>query len=113
VFLERKAMNNFKIKMENKLLKSEFKLSSVKQGSTISKLVIQISHTCNLQCPYCCSDKGLYGKNSAQLMSSQIISDSLELFARLFDGIKSIYLFGGEPTLNLKGIRQYARNLIH
>jgi len=70
----------------------------------ISKLVVQISHNCNLQCPYCCSDKGLFGKIKPQLMTASIISDSLELFSNVFPKIKTIYLFGGEPTINLDGI---------
>jgi len=81
------------------------------KGNVVSKLVLQISHTCNLRCPYCCSDKGLFGKNKPQVMTDRIISDSLDLFTRLFSEIKTVYLFGGEPTLNMDGIESVCKKV--
>lgn len=84
----------------------------VVQCEEIRKLVLQISHSCNLKCPYCCTDKGLFGNTERKLMPESIALDSLELFAQLFSKIRNIYLFGGEPTLNLTVIDEVCRKIV-
>lgn len=79
---------------------------------TINKLVLQISHECNMRCLYCCTDKGSFGSKKHKMMSSVIALDSLELFTRLFGEINNIYLFGGEPTLNLAVIDHVCEKII-
>ena len=68
------------------------------------KLVLQVAHQCNLTCAYCCSDAGKWGSNQTGLMSPDLARRALRLFARRHGRIGTIYLFGGEPTLNIPAI---------
>jgi len=72
--------------------------------SGIAKLVIQIAHKCNLTCAYCISDAGRWGTSGTSLMSPDIAANAVDFFARNYGSIDTIYLFGGEPTLNLAAI---------
>lgn len=74
----------------------------------LGKLVMQIAHVCNLACPYCISDAGRWGKSnhaSAPYMSATAAAEVVHFFASRYGSIDTIYLFGGEPTLNLSAIR--------
>ena len=73
----------------------------------IIKLVMQISHTCNLTCAYCITDAGKWGegRTSSPFMSTRTAAEAVRFFAKRYGSIGTIYLFGGEPTLNLSGIR--------
>jgi uncharacterized protein len=75
----------------------------------LSKLVIQVAHTCNLACPYCSSDKGRWGTGRTAVMPPQRACDAVREFAKNFDGINIIYFFGGEPTINLDAIEAVVR----
>ena len=67
----------------------------------LAKLVLQIAHICNLTCSYCISDSGRWGSAPSGLMSAATAKRALRFFAEQYGSIGTIYLFGGEPTLNL------------
>src|SRR5438093_2772499 len=71
----------------------------------LAKLVLQISHRCNLTCPYCISDAGRWGTGQSGLMSPDVARRAIRFFAEQFKAINVIYLFGGEPVLNPNVIR--------
>ena len=71
---------------------------------SLGKLVLQVAHTCNLACPYCCSDRGLWGAPTQGLMPASVAVQAIREFAKCYTGIDAIYFFGGEPTLNLDAI---------
>lgn len=79
----------------------EDKADSTKK--VLSRLVLNISNACNMQCKYCYANGGTYGSDE-RLMSIEILEKTLNLFYNKFDVIESIQLFGGEPALNIEAI---------
>jgi len=67
---------------------------------------------CNLQCRYCFEDTPEVLSFKAKLMDDNVISAGLETFARLTllygspeTEQRVIHLYGGEPLLNMQGVR--------
>jgi len=69
----------------------------------LERLVINVSHDCNLRCLYCYADTGAYGAPRAKLTDEKAIQ-IIDSFYSRFESIDAIQLFGGEPFLNLGGI---------
>jgi len=70
----------------------------------LAKLILQVSHLCNLTCSYCIADAGRWGKSDTSFMSPSIAAQSIRYFGEKYGSIGSVYLFGGEPTLNIEAI---------
>ncbi len=68
---------------------------------TVYKLVFNVSNICNLKCKYCYASCGNYGREN-NLMSIKTANKILEDLQRNVKRIKTVYFFGGEPTLNPK-----------
>lgn len=73
-------------------------------AKVLSRLVINISNTCNLQCKYCYANGGVY-LSECCLMSEDTLNKILNKFYSIFEHIGVIQLFGGEPLLNYKFIK--------
>jgi len=69
-------------------------------GRTLERLVLNVSQHCNLRCRYCYAAGGDYGLPRT-LMSRDTALQTLDRFYGIFDVIKQIQFFGGEPLLNL------------
>jgi uncharacterized protein len=73
----------------------------------LAKLILQVAHHCNLTCSYCISDTGKWGvrsPGSSSMMSPDTAARAVRFFAEQYRSIGTVYLFGGEPTLNLPAI---------
>ncbi len=69
----------------------------------LERLVINVSHDCNLRCTYCYADTGAYGAPRMKLsnpVGEKIVDDFYARFAR----IGMVQFFGGEQFLNHAGI---------
>lgn len=65
----------------------------------IDKLVINVSHDCNLRCRYCYAHQGAYGREHERgLMSLSVASAIPQAFKD--HPVQDIMFFGGEPLLN-------------
>lgn len=71
-----------------------------KEKNTLERLVINISHQCNLRCRYCYAQGGGYGL-PLTLMTRETALKVIEKFYSLFDQIDNLQFFGGEPFLNI------------
>lgn len=71
--------------------------------TTIYKLVFNVSNTCNLQCKYCYASCGNYGRQN-NFMTIDTASKIVNDLKKNIKKIKTVYFFGGEPTLNPKTI---------
>jgi len=74
-------------------------------------LYLMMSGGCNLACKYCFEKVDTAATLGTSIMSMEVISKSLDLFANLinsnltlFSKEKTIIFYGGEPTLNFSGI---------
>jgi uncharacterized protein len=77
------------------------KRESEKSGDKVlERLVLNVSHSCNLRCRYCYAGGGNYGKQQS-LMDEKTAAVVLDTFYDLFDHIENIQFFGGEPLLNM------------
>ena len=65
----------------------------------LERLVINVSQTCNLRCRYCYAEGGNYNLPNS-LMSKETAFKTLDRFYEIFDEIKQLQFFGGEPLLN-------------
>ena len=73
------------------------------RGTYLERLVINVTHDCNMRCAYCFADAGAYGSERGMLSETtgrRIIED---FFSR-FERIGRIQFFGGEPFLNCRSI---------
>ena len=61
----------------------------------LERLVINVTHDCNLRCTYCYADTGAYGEARGKL-SAGVGEEIVESFFSRFEHIRSIQLFGGE-----------------
>lgn len=75
-----------------------------KDKSTLYKLVFNIANTCNLNCMYCYASCGNYGRKNSLMSQSQAKKIIANLVER-FNEIKTVYFFGGEPTINFNLIK--------
>src|SRR5215470_11659786 len=76
----------------------------------LERLVINVTHDCNLRCRYCYADTGAYGEARAKLQPG-VGEQIVESFYARFAEIGSIQLFGGEPFLHPKGIDGLCRHI--
>lgn len=77
----------------------------------LEKLTINISNVCNLKCKYCYANKGCYNSKEG-IMTKETAKVALDVFYKKYSTIKTIMLFGGEPTLNLE-IIEFICKYIH
>jgi uncharacterized protein len=77
----------------------------------LAKLVLQVAHRCNLTCAYCISDAGKWGGSEQSMMSADVAAQAVRFFAQEYHSIGTVYLFGGEPTLNLGTIEAACREV--
>lgn len=73
----------------------------------VSAATLHISHDCNLACTYCYADTGSFGKPRG-LMRAEVVTKAIDyVFAHApKEGEISIGFFGGEPLMNIDGIRK-------
>jgi uncharacterized protein len=76
----------------------------------LERLVINVSHDCNLRCAYCYADTGAYGEARGKLTAG-VGEEIVETFFSRFTEIGSVQLFGGEPFLNVRGIDGLCRHV--
>lgn len=79
-----------------------------KQGGVsfeLDRLVVNIANDCNLRCSYCYAAGGSYG-TARKLMEPDTLRKVLARMMQVFPSIRTIQLFGGEPTLNIPAIRE-------
>jgi uncharacterized protein len=65
----------------------------------LDRLVLNVSHDCNLRCLYCYAQGGAYGTPPGP-MSRGIAFSSIDWVLKAFGGIDRVQFFGGEPLLN-------------
>ena len=65
------------------------------------QLYLAVSESCNFRCKYCRQKK----TNNLVNMTTDEIKDAIDLFYSVSKKPKSIVFFGGEPLLNIKGIK--------
>ncbi|MDO4413139.1 radical SAM protein [Cutibacterium sp.] len=73
------------------------------------ELVLNISKGCNLKCPYCFANAGLYGSNTSSWMTE---SDAYNFTLQMLHAhptIHRIKLFGGEPFMNIPAMEGCAQ----
>jgi uncharacterized protein len=66
----------------------------------LDRLVINLSHDCNLRCRYCYAASGTYG-GRRDLLSKETGYAILDFFFSIYERINLIQFFGGEPFLNI------------
>lgn len=98
------AKNNQIYKLENAIAQ-QFE-SKKNCNSTIKKLEIMTSTTCNLNCVYCYAESGCYGKQR-EIMTVEMSNELVKYLEKNIESIKNIetvIFFGGEPLLGYKAI---------
>lgn len=82
----------------------------------LDELVLNIAKGCNLNCPYCFADAGMYGSDKSSWMSkSDAYSFTIKML-RAHPTIRRIKLFGGEPFMNipaLEGCAEAVSTFLH
>ncbi len=76
----------------------------------LRKLVMNVSHDCNMRCLYCIAQGGSYGKDRS-LMSPQIARQSIRRLAEHYAEVGEVVFFGGEPSLNPSAIQAACEQL--
>jgi uncharacterized protein len=79
----------------------------------LDRLVLNVSHDCNLRCLYCYADGGCYGTPRAR-MSRSIAFSAIDWVIKAFGGVNLLQFFGGEPFLNpqlILEVCEYFRSL--
>ena len=85
-------------------------ISARRDDSKLYKLVFNIANTCNLRCMYCYASCGNYGRNNS-LMSKEVANLEINKLIDKYKEIKTVYFFGGEPTINFSLIKYIVRTL--
>ncbi|MFO8081649.1 MAG: radical SAM protein [Armatimonadota bacterium] len=67
----------------------------------LNRLVLHVTHDCNLRCQYCYAEGGSYGR-PRHAMPREIAMTAINWAAETFGGIRTLQFFGGEPLLNPK-----------
>lgn len=80
-----------------------------KKRFKISKLMLDVTDDCNLDCGYCYASK-YYKKEN---MSNETIEKIITKFflPDIVEGVNQVVFFGGEPLLNLSGIEYFIKRL--
>ncbi len=85
---------------KDKVVKSTLPLNNIKnECSTLYKLVFNVSNICNLRCKYCYASCGNYGREN-NFMTKDTVDNIISELVKSVKKIKTVYFFGGEPTLN-------------
>ncbi|MDR1701886.1 MAG: thioether cross-link-forming SCIFF peptide maturase [Sporomusaceae bacterium] len=81
--------------------------SNLNEEFLIKSLCLHLSHDCNLRCRYCFAGTGSFGQERS-LMSYQTGEAAVEFLLKNSGARKQceIDFFGGEPLLNLDGLKQ-------
>lgn len=82
-----------------KLLNEKIECSDLENTGYISRLTINLTNCCNLQCRYCYAHGGSYNCKS-DFMTKETAKQVIDRFAEKFNNIYMIQFFGGEPLLN-------------
>lgn len=77
----------------------------------LDRLVINLSHNCNLKCRYCYAASGSY-RGPRGFLSLEMGKRILDYFYTVCHQINFIQFFGGEPLLNYKIIDPLCRYII-
>ncbi len=70
----------------------------------LGRLVIHLTNDCNLRCKYCYAEGGHY-QSPECITDIDTLRKVLDVFYNKFDNINTIQLFGGEPLLNMAGVK--------
>jgi sulfatase maturation enzyme AslB (radical SAM superfamily) len=84
------------------------------QKSYLGRLTINISNNCNLWCEYCYADHGFYHAPRS-LMSLDVAKEIMHKITDIYEPIKTVQFFGGEPLMNpsvMIIIRYYSPKII-
>jgi uncharacterized protein len=73
--------------------------SSPESHRHLGRLVLNVSHDCNLRCRYCYADGGHYDVVSGP-MSRKVAISAIDWVIQAFGGVNLVQFFGGEPLLN-------------
>lgn len=65
----------------------------------LNRLVLHVTHDCNLRCAYCYADGGSYGR-PRHPMPRETALTAINWAAATFGGVRTLQFFGGEPLLN-------------
>ncbi len=96
---------------KDKVVKTALSENNVKKDdSTLFKLVFNVSNICNLRCKYCYASCGNYGRENNLMTKDTVDKIILELLHSV-KAIKTVYFFGGEPTLNPKIVEYIVKKL--
>jgi uncharacterized protein len=68
------------------------------EPSVLDRLVVNVCHDCNLRCRYCYAEGGSYG-GSRDVLTAEAAHAIVDYFFSIFDTIRSVQFFGGEPFL--------------
>ncbi|OON95761.1 MAG: hypothetical protein ATN36_07490 [Epulopiscium sp. Nele67-Bin005] len=101
--------NNWKIsEKENgdKINQSKFLLNP-----EYNTLIISCAETCNLSCKYCFANEGTYNSSKNLIMNDKMYGQLLDKLLVKNEPLKSISLFGGEPLLGFKYIKNFIKKL--
>ncbi len=71
------------------------------EDGRLNRLVLHVTHDCNLRCVYCYADGGCYGRPRDD-MPREIAMTAINWAVGNFGGVRTIQFFGGEPLLNPK-----------
>lgn len=80
------------------------------ESDVLHKAVLNVAQQCNGQCVYCYEDGGHFGKPTA-IMDNQSADKAIQYITSTFKGVHTVCFFGGEPTLNFKGIQYIVNEL--
>lgn len=76
---------------------------------TLSKIMLDITDKCNLDCNYCYASKYISDQDMSEETMEKVIS---KLFlSDVVSGVKRVVFFGGEPLLNLRGMEYFINRL--
>ncbi len=85
-------------------VKPKFRFESLNDTKTISRLEILLTTYCNMNCKYCYANGGNYGLEKQNYSIKNLESDLNKLIPNIFNDIKLVMFFGGEPMVNIEGI---------
>lgn len=74
-------------------------------------MVINCAENCNLKCTYCFANEGTYNTSKKKIMKNSDYDTLLNKLSNHPLPLKSISLFGGEPLLGFRYIKQFIENL--
>ena len=76
----------------------------------LKKLVLNVSHDCNMRCLYCFAQGGTY-RLERSLMSPKMTRQVIRSMLGYYNEIGELMFFGGEPTLNPPAIHSACEQL--